>query len=273
MNRVRRTILKTIGAWPMAANGAGRARAALRPEVKPRHVLCFLGGAHELARLSEAADAAIAEFAFEFSVDTNYSLDRPDPHMSRSFGVCWDRVAPHAWSQADEDAVTHHGSVLYVLGPPMTVDSAVTASTAALMLVDRLIRAGAVAVKGESAGVAHGLERWRTLFSQLVDAAKANDDVARSRVCRLAFARRPLESEHYVESVGYHLVGLPEVYVAKSLGTDFEKAMMMDVYADDMAKRGVEAVLRDRKARLSFDSRYKDDDFKFNPYGIVHLDP
>src|SRR5262249_54859029 len=102
---------------------------------------------------------------------------------------------------------------------------------------------------------------------------KANDDVARSRVCRLAFAKRPLESERYVESVGYHLVGLPEVYVEKSLGTDFEKAMMMDVYADDMAKRGVEAVLRDRKVTLCHSSIYKEDDFKFNPYGIVHLDP
>jgi hypothetical protein len=127
------------------------AHPAEKPEVKPRHVLCFLGGAHELARLSDAAGKAIAEFAFEFSVDTDHSLDRPDPYMSRSFGLCWDRIVPNAWSQAD----------------------------AALMVVDRLIKEGAVAVKGESAGVAHGLDRWRTLFSQLVDAAKANDDVAR----------------------------------------------------------------------------------------------
>jgi hypothetical protein len=39
------------------------------------------------------------------------------------------------------------------------------------------------------------------------------------------------ESAKYVETVGSHLVGLPEVYVAKTLGTDLEKAAMMDAIA------------------------------------------
>ena len=47
---------------------------------------------------------------------------------------------------------------------------------------------------------------------------------------------------------------------------------MMDTVADDLGKRGVDAVLRDRKARLSFASGYAEDDFKFNPYGIVYID-
>jgi hypothetical protein len=46
----------------------------------------------------------------------------------------------------------------------------------------------------------------------------------------------------------------------------------MDTVADDMAKRGVDAVLRDRKAKLSSDDRHAPDHFKFNPYGIVHID-
>ena len=31
-------------------------------------------------------------------------------------------------------------------------------------------------------------------------------------------------------------------------------------------------MLRDHKARLSFETEYAPDDFKFNPYGIVHID-
>lgn len=93
-----------------------------------------------------------------------------------------------------------------------------------------------------------------------------------SRACRLAFAKRPLESAEYVESVGFHLVGLPEVYVAKTLGTDIEKALLIDAIADEIKQRGVQAVVRDRKATLSFDSRYPEDDFKFDPYGIVYID-
>lgn len=65
---------------------------------------------------------------------------------------------------------------------------------------------------------------------------------------------------------------MPEVYVAKTLGTDLEKAAMMDTIADEMKQRGVQAVVRDRKATLSFESRYREDDFKFDPYGIVYID-
>jgi hypothetical protein len=80
------------------------------------------------------------------------------------------------------------------------------------------------------------------------------------------------EAAKYVETVGFHLVGLPEVYVAKTLGTDLEKAAMMDAIADEMKQRGVQTVVRERKATLSFDSNYREDDFKFDPYDIVYID-
>jgi len=266
----RRTFVRALGL--LSIMGGPASPADSKSSVKPRHVLCFLGGENARAHLAEAASSGIEQFATGFTVDTKYSLDRPDSKMDRSFGVCWDRVEPRAWTSADEEAVRNHKSVLYVLSPPMTADTALTISTAALFLVEVVMRAGALAVKGESAGVAHGLARWRQLALRASAALEADDDVALRRACRLAFAKRPLESEKYVESVGYHLVGLPEVYVAKALASDLEKAAMMDTVADDLGKRGVDAVLRDRKARLSFASGYAEDDFKFNPYGIVYID-
>jgi hypothetical protein len=121
-------------------------------------------------------------------------------------------------------------------------------------------------------GGEHGLARWRELALTASRALTAGDDFTVSRACRLAFAKRPLESEKYVESVGYHLVGLPEVYVAKTLGTDLEKAAIMDAVADELTRGKLEDVLRTRQASLTFASTYREDDFKFNPYGIVHID-
>jgi hypothetical protein len=72
--------------------------------------------------------------------------------------------------------------------------------------------------------------------------------------------------------VGFHLVGLPEVYVAKSRGSDRDAARLMDEIADAMAERGIDVTLRDRKLALSRESQYADDDFKFNPYGIVRVE-
>jgi hypothetical protein len=281
MDVVRRGLLWSIGAMLMSSSShAGEpnpaasdrsADQAPKSSVKPRHVLCFLGGEDSMAQLSDAASTAIKDFATGFSVDHTYSQDRPDQRMGRSFGVCWDRVEPNAWSKSDEDAVANHKSVLYVLSPPMTSDIAVTVSAGALLLVDSLIKAGAIAVKGESAGVAHGLARWHELVLQGGQALKSDDDLALSRICRLAFAKRPLASEDYLESVGFHLVGLPEVYVPKSHGSEREAVAVMDAVADDIARRGLEPTLRDRGATLSFASTYAEDDFKFNPYGIVKL--
>lgn len=246
-------------------------RASPKSRVKPRQVLCFLGGKHGLAALSDAASIAINDFATAFSIDHSYSQDEADERMSRSFDVSWDRVHPGAWLESDEEAVENHASVLYVLGPPMTSDTAVSVSAGALRLVDELIKAGAIAVKGESAGIAHGLKRWRALALEGISALKSGDDFALSRTCRLAFAKRPLASENYLESVGFHLAGLPEVYVPKSHGSEREAVAVMDAVADEIAQRGLEPTLKDRGASLSFASAYEEDGFKFNPYGIVKL--
>jgi hypothetical protein len=245
--------------------------ATIASPVKPRHVLCFLGRERSLKRLSESALEAINDFAAGFSIDQTYSREKPDGRMSRSFGVSWDRVEPNAWTRADEEAVENHSSVLYVLGPPMAQDAAVGISAAALRLVESLIEAGAIAVKGESAGVAHGLTRWRQLGLQARSAAKSGDQLALGRTCRLAFAKRPLASDKYLESVGFHLVGLPEVYVPRTQGSERAAVAAMDAVADELMQRDLKDVVRDRKATLSFESDYKPTEFKFNPYGIVYL--
>src|SRR5439155_175885 len=127
----------------LPANGGGPGNPS---SVKPRHVLCFLGGQGDLSRLSDAASLGISQFATGFSVDKTYSRDKPDSRMVPSFGVSWDRVEPGAWTRDDEDAVANHKCVLYVLGPPMTPETADTISSAALLLVEELIKTGATAI-------------------------------------------------------------------------------------------------------------------------------
>lgn len=276
---MRRALLGLIGTLPIwqtsFAATSGTGESLVEPSgsevVKPRHVLCFLGKDRDLARLSDAASGAIREFADGFSVDETYSQAEPDDRMARSFAVCWDRVEPGAWTAADEAAVAGHQSVLYVLGPPMTKSNAVTVSIGALFLVDHMIDKGAVAVKGESAGIAHGLARWKQLALQGAAALKADDALAQRRIGRLAFAKRPLSAKDYLESVGFHLVGLPEVYVPISQASERESVATMDAVADEIAAQGLEAILRKRGASLSLESQYAEDEFKFNPYGTVKL--
>ncbi|AMA57155.1 hypothetical protein [Bradyrhizobium sp. CCGE-LA001] len=275
MDSVRRHLLKVAGLFAASRAFANDQQGTtMQPSpVKPRHVLCFLGKDEGLLHPPKAAAKTIADFNFE--IDRTYSQAKPDPHMERSFGVCWDRVFPKAWSEADEAAVFNHKAVLYVLSPPMEQQKTIAYSAAALRIVEEMIEAGATAVKGESAGVAHGLSRWMQLARDCKAAAKTNQGLtvtaAMGRTCRLAFAKRPLGGDTYNESVGFHLVGLPDIYVAKSRGSDRDAVKLMDEIADAMAERGIEATLRDRKLALSREQDYAEGDFKFNPYGIIRI--
>lgn len=285
MNSGRRGVLALLGGLVLTRPSLGRASskkpafAQSRSEYEPRHVLCFLGEENGLAALQQSARAAVGTFAADFSLDEDYSQDEPDDRMERSFNVCWDRVHPDAYQEADEDAVAGHGSVLYVLGPSMAADTTVTTSAKALMFVQHMLHHGAVAVKGESAGVAHGARRWKELFEQSRREAASDDLMALARTCRLAFARRPIGGDaDGMGSVGFHLVGLPDVQVhftrkdEQKPSTNSEQlviAQLIDDIADQMTRDGVETALKDRNLELSDDNRYEEDEYKFNPFGVV----
>lgn len=287
MNSGRRGVLAFLGGLVLAgpslsaASSRPAAFAASRSSYQPRHVLCFLGPENGLAALRKSASAAVDDFAPDFSLDDDYSQDEPDDRMERSFNVCWDRVEPDAYETSDEDAVAGHGSVLYVLGPSMDAETTVKTTTNALRFVQHMLDNGAIAVKGESAGVAHGARRWKQLFEQSRSEAAADDGMALARTCRLAFARRPIGGDaDGMMSVGYHLIGLPDVQVrftrknSDRPSTNAEQlkiAALMDEIADQMAREGVEATVKDRRATLADDTRYEEDEYKFNPFGVVSM--
>ncbi|MGI8399465.1 hypothetical protein ACRYWZ_24155 [Agrobacterium deltaense] len=288
MNSGRRGVLAFLGGLVLArpslgaASGKPAAFAESRSEYKPRHILCFLGTKNGLAALQKSARAAIDDFAPDFSLDEDYSQDEPDDRMERSFNVCWDRVDPDAYQPEDEAAVATHGSVLYVLSPSMDAETAVKTSANALRFVQHMLDHGAVAVKGESAGVAHGARRWKQLYEQSRGEAAADDGMALARTCRLAFARRPIgDDAEGMTSVGFHLIGLPDVQIRftkkdqdqpSTNAQQLKIAALIDDIAEQMAREGVQATLKGRRASLADDTRYEEDEYKFNPFGVVSVD-
>ncbi|TIX90411.1 hypothetical protein [Rhizobium sp. P44RR-XXIV] len=287
MNSVRRRVLAFLGGLILAKPSFGSpasktpAFATSRSSYTPRHILCFLGKENGLAALQVSARAAIGMFGDIFTVDEEFSRDEPDDRMVRSFNICWDRVDPDAYEEADEDAVAVHGSVLYVLGPSMEPETTIATTAKALMFVQYMLDHGAVAAKGESAGVAHGARRWRELFEQARDAAASGDSLALAKACRLAFARRPIgDDAEGMASVGFHLVGLPDVLVTldrkgdQSPSTNEEQlkiAALIDDVAEEMTRDGVEAALTKRHVTLSDDTRYEETEYKFNPFGVATI--
>jgi hypothetical protein len=231
----------------------------------PRMLLCVLGG--ELAPLVAAARAF--RCATAFTVDEEYSSDEADDRMEESFGVCWDTVAADARTDDDDQAVVEHGCVMYVITPALPHAQTLPAAIDAILLVEHLLANGATAAKIESSGVAHGAAKWRALAAQL---RAASDPVARARIARLAVTKRPLGGNQFYESLGNHLVGLPEVYVPLKGMRDREAVRVIDDVGDELVRDGVDAVVARHAATLDPKSPYEGGfEFKVNPYGIVKL--
>lgn len=240
-------------------------------EVQPRHVLCFLGREGRFLELCRMIQSAIDNLAPGFVIDKEFSQDMPDDRMARSFEVSWDRVHKAARTEEDERAVLEHGCVIYVVGPHMDAEDTVGMSTIALRLITYSLANGAIAAKGESAGVAHGVARWTELGH---DVEHAKEDFALARLCRFAFSRRPLDDGEFLCSVGFHLVGLPEVFVPRSLSNDdLVLTSTIDRVADEIFAEGIPVILARYGAVLLSVDDYDEDDFKYNPYGAIYLNP
>lgn len=238
-------------------------------DYRPRHVLCILGKRGGFLELVRSVELAIVCFADGFEVDVEFSQDTPDERMAEAFNASWDRVHESAWDATDGIAVREHGCVVYVVGPYMNRGNAVEISAIALRLVIHALNNGAIAVKGESAGVAHGVARWRQIGR---DAETLVEGHVLARLCRLAFSRRPLCDDGSFLSVGFHLIGLPEVFVSTAVAED-ELALtaIIDAIAEELYIHGVEKTLALRSAILLPVDGYDEDELKYNPYGAVHV--
>jgi hypothetical protein len=126
---------------------------------QPRHVVCVLGPWKSFDAVTHIVSAVGGE---GFRLDDEYSQLEPDDRMAGAFAASADRVDPSI-GKADDRAIAKHRAVAYVLSPPLPAADAQARSAKMLAIIGALLADGALAVKAESAGIAHGAARWRDL--------------------------------------------------------------------------------------------------------------
>lgn len=241
--------------------------------IEPKHVACILG----TWKSFDAVERVLADHP-GFTLDTEYSSLERDERMPRAFAASADRVDPSITS-ADERAIVNHRAVAYILSPHLPAADAQALSARLLAIAGALLADGGVAMKSESAGVAHGAARWRDLAKR----AQATDRLERANALRLAFVRRPIgDDDGTLYSCGMHLLGERDIEVRPSADAmdDVGWIDMLAIYLlAEKPAAGVHAgegfrleeggerrVLRERACE-----RYEEDDFFYNPYGYWRL--
>ncbi|MEO8707287.1 MAG: hypothetical protein ABI867_45085 [Kofleriaceae bacterium] len=242
----------------------------LEPVVLARHVICIL---HSDAK---AIESAVARFP-AFSLDTEYSTSEPDPRMRKAFEASMDRVEA-SMTEADWTAVDQHTAVTYVFSPPIEPLRSRAISADAVRLCATALAAGAFAVKSESAGIAHGADRWRTL------AAELEVEGRRDYALHSAFVRRPIAADdlELYYTCGMHLLGRCDVEISKDLPAldalawldAFALYTLVEVSPDELRDghtfRPDDESTRRRLQRYDC-TRYPSDDFFYNPHGYWRL--
>ena len=237
-------------------------------EIQPRHVLCILH--HAALSVREIS----GRFPW-FEYDAEYSVSQPDARMEKAFLASADRVEP-SMTDADWQAIQEHTVVSYVLSPRLTPANSLEVSRQALALIAACLEAGALAVKGESSGIAHGRKRWLQLN------AKAAESLEASLI--RAWVRLPIYSAPVHYCVGMHLLGGTDVEVAHEQLSEPEIVDTIMAFLHFLLIDKPKNLASGHAFRVSADAtrfrmfpsqctRYEPDDFFYNPYGYWRLIP
>ncbi|MEO1266515.1 MAG: hypothetical protein AAFX99_00360 [Myxococcota bacterium] len=220
----------------------------------------------------------LAEVAPDFYLDEEESGLGAEPGMVRAFMCFADRVSP-SMTQYDWDAVEGHTSVAYIITPVLTRETAVAHSRTLLQLVGVLFeRCGAVAIKNESSGIAHGRERWL----EYVELNCSDDPKVFGLALYKAWVRRPLRHAHMVYSCGMHLLGHPDIELES--GDAAEAVAWIELLGLTMVALQPTRPLLDgegirneggerRVMQRTKCQRHPADNLFFNPYGYIRLGP
>lgn len=247
--------------------------------IHPRHVICVLGRWDSFAPVQSIVDSVSPEF----TLDHEYSQLEPDNRMKDAFKASLDHNNPTIHG-AEWRAIDSHSAVAYVLSPPIEQVDAESISASSLLLVAELLNNGGVAAKSESAGLAHGRDRWLELARQYRQAIEAGDAHAATATLYRAWVQRAIHDEDTssLYSVGMHLLGHRDVELDDCLEVS-DAVRWIDLMGLYLVADKPKRALRNGEGfRLSENGprriielddcqRYAEDDFFFNPYGYIRL--
>ena len=165
----------------------------------PKLILCVLGDADRESRCGQLLDAEGIE----------HEWHEHDDRMISAFQSSACQCDP-SLTENDFASIVEHSRVLYILSPNFTAADAPDVSRGLLRLGGRLLEAGALAMKCESSGIAHGRARWLELAREAED---ADSWLALYR----GYVQLPIQDGDDYYTCGLHLLGQPDLIASGAL--------------------------------------------------------
>ena len=234
-------------------------------EIQPRHVVCILNNDQDVIR-------NLCKEYPGFEYDEEYSHGNFQEGMSTAFAASMECLIP-SFVLEDQESIYKHTAVNYVLYPRMHKQDAVDISQKMLSFVAEAFKLGALAVKGESSGIAHGKLRWLELSERSKEPENQLSSLYR------AWVRLPISDDSKLYSVGMHLIGMKDVEINNCDSAIDDLDMFLLYLVVDRAEPNIkngQTFSKDNESMVytinGIDcNRYESDDFFYNPYGLWSL--
>lgn len=257
--------LAELGGRLAATAGGGAFQVSVVPDSEKEHPLGFLRLDHP-------------QFSFVIQPEP------PDPRMAEAFDLAADRIHPTLGDDELAAMETEQKAVLYAVSEVFDEDEAALATARrGLFVAATLLEAGALGIKCETSGIAHGRQGWVELEAQVADAvATPTDEGLFTLFTALinTWVRRPLcDADDLLSTCGMHILARPEVAIyERDAGDEFAALRMLDLFGayqcaavgrDDLQDgSGFQIALDEPRFVLSRQrSEYPEDEILHNPWG------
>lgn len=229
----------------------------------PKLVLCLLGD----SKFEDQSRPIIKEIEHEFQGH--------DDRMVRAFEASASPVQP-SLTKEDYSRIREHATVLYLLSKNFAASDAPGICQEFLQLGGKLLKAGGIAMKCESSGIAHGRKHWITLAKQVHPAPLSQEFWS---ALFFAFVQMPIQSKKDLHTCGMHLLGKPDLIVRKDLMSVSDAIDVFQGFALYLLGECEEGEIgsghtfhlskSSPRFRLLWEecSGYEEDEFFFNPFG------
>lgn len=250
----------------------------LKADLPPDMILNVLGSLDSLEELKDEFETLAASMGCDtYRLDEQFSELEHDDRMPRSYRICMDRTEP-SMTEQDWEGIEQHTATAYFIVPRIYSERArlsismATASCLAHLIDKRMI----TAAKIETAGLAHGLERWRTLVGEMVNAIGLQDRKTMLLALYKMFVRKPISHENKLYTCGMQHLGLPDFVIVLdedeggSEGAQWESVARFEAaFLTTFGVEGGGEVLKPYLGRPDFG--YELGDIKHNPFGYTQV--
>lgn len=222
--------------------------------------ICALGPVNWLSYLKNKSD----EYGEWANLDFENSIDDHSETVADEFIENWRGEI----QEEDISKINNHETVAYFSFFNDQSDS-LNLAVDVLRVIQFILENGGTAVKIEGSDMVYSSDLWKKMVQEGIELQQAADWQSLFQLCSFSFVRRGIESSYCYETIGYHFLGLPEIYLPKESVDAAEILGMTEKFAEEIWQHGFNYAEEVHGAEWDEDFTYTEDDLKYNRFGIL----